>query len=71
MMGAISTVLYRAVTARAKNSVTSSMKILESAPFQLGSLSGKSCPISGRLKAPRMESTMLVEMRKCIELKTS
>jgi hypothetical protein len=36
------------------------MKMLESAPLQLGSLSGKSCPISGRLSAPRIASTMLL-----------
>ena len=36
------------------------MNILESAPRQFGSLSGKSCPISGRLKAPSIESTMLL-----------
>lgn len=35
------------------------MNILESAPRQFGSLSGKSCPISGRLRAPSIESTML------------
>jgi hypothetical protein len=30
----------------------------EAAPFHLGSLSGKSCPMSGRLSAPRMASTI-------------
>lgn len=59
----------RAITHCEKNPVTSSIKMLESAPLQFGSLSGKSCPISGRLNAPKIESTILMGVSDCSKLK--